>query len=449
METRSETLADEELVVPRTEQRFVLRWVSPELRDLPLECLGVTAVLGRDVSCDVRLSGNSISRRHAELSVSAGALTLRDLGSRNGTWVDGVRAAQAVLLAGSVVRLGDWVGVVLETDSDAAPLRELAGGFLGGPELEARLADARVAAESSIPVIIEGATGTGKERVARAIHEWSGRPGPFVAVNCAAIPEALAEAELFGYAKGAFTGSQRSTLGHLRSAHGGTLLLDEVVELSLPLQAKLLRVIETSEVQGLGESRSVSVDARFVVAAQQALRGLVAAGRFRADLYARLNGLTVRLPPLRERAWEVPLLFSAFLQRAANRRFELEAKLVERLCLHAWSGNVRELELLARRIAALRPHASELKRTDFPDLLDEPVSPADRGRPVRVQTEELSTTERDARDLAELVSALGRCQGNVLRASAQVGLSRQRAYRLIRAAEGLELSQFRNPDGKE
>jgi transcriptional regulator with PAS, ATPase and Fis domain len=191
------------------------------------------------------------------------------------------------------------------------------------------------AATSDLPVILEGETGTGKEVVTRCLHQWSVRSGPLVAVNCAALPEALAEGELFGYRRGAFTGADKPSQGFFRSAEGGTLLLDEVTDLPLPLQAKLLRVLEEHEVQPLGEPRPIPIDVRVVVAGQQSLLEASRQGRFRPDLLARLDGVTVHLPPLRSRREDVPPLFSRFLTELGQGCVpSVEVDFVERLCLH-------------------------------------------------------------------------------------------------------------------
>ena len=198
------------------------------------------------------------------------------------------------------------------------------------------LAPAKLVAASDLPMIIQGETGSGKEGAARAIHAWSGRRGAFVALNCAALPEALAEAELFGYRKGAFTGAERASAGYLRAAEGGTLFLDEIAELSLPIQAKLLRAVEQRELCPLGESTPVAIDVRLLAATQSPLGLAVAQKRFRGDLLARLSGLTVVIPPLRHRSEEIPALFGKIVEqfgaRVAAPRFD--STLIERLCTH-------------------------------------------------------------------------------------------------------------------
>ena len=266
---------------------------------------------------------------------------IADLGSRNGVRVNGRAVPSARLGLGDVVRLGGWIGVVTATPGE---LEEIAPGLWGGAGLQEALATLRQAAASDLPIVLEGETGTGKEVVAGALHRWSGRAGPLVAVNCAALPESLAEGELFGYRRGAFTGADRASPGFFRSAEGGTLLLDEVSDLPLALQAKLLRVLEQREVQPLGETRPVPIDVRIVVAGQQPLMEVVRAGRFRADLLARLDGLTVRLPPLRERREDVIPLFSHLLREIGQGRAPaIESDFAERLC--------------AARLAVQRPRA--------------------------------------------------------------------------------------------
>ena len=234
----------------------------------------------------------------------------------NGTYVDGRRVSRAPIDEGSVIRIGDWVGVVLRLagEQDGAVFQEIIPGYFGGPRTLAAVEPLRKAAASDLAVIIEGETGTGKEGIARATHLWSGRKGPFIAVNCAALPEALAEGELFGYRKGAFTGADRASPGFFQSANGGTLFLDEVSDLSSAIQPKLLRVLEQGEVTPLGEAKPIPIDVRVVVATQKPLAALVAEDRFRADLMARLDGLRIKLLPLRSRVEEVPNLFTRLLK---------------------------------------------------------------------------------------------------------------------------------------
>jgi transcriptional regulator with PAS, ATPase and Fis domain len=270
-----------------------------------------------------------------------------------------------------------------------------------------------------------------------------------VAVNCAALPEGLAEGELFGYRRGAFTGADRASPGFFRSAQGGTLLLDEVSDLPLPLQAKLLRVLQEGEVQPLGETRPVPVDVRIVVASQQPLMDAVREGRFRADLLARLDGITVRLPPLRQRKEDVPHLFSHMLREwTKGRAPAVECDLVERLCVHDWPFNVRELVQLVRQLLVLHPGESLLRAQHLPARIGlpaaEPMAAAPAGKGSA--RAEIARTAGEVVELPALLSALRASGGNVARAAAMLGITRQRAYRLMES-HAVDLEAIRGAEG--
>jgi two-component system response regulator AtoC len=374
---------------------------------------------------------------HAELYRQGPLYVLRDLGSTNGTWLGGRRIEHAPVSPGCVVRIGEWVGVFLKSTSNSEEgtrFGELAPGLFGGPALAELLAPLRRAAPSNLPVLLIGDTGTGKERLARATHHFSGRSGPFVAVNCSALPEHLAEAELFGYRRGAFTGAERASSGYFRAAHGGTLFLDEMPELAPAQQAKLLRVLDDGHVVGLGESSGVSVDVRVVSASQTPLRELVEKGRLRRDLAARLSGLELRLPSLAARRAEIPMFFKHFLKRqCGGRPPAVEARLVEALCLHDWPDNVRELELVTRRLLAVHGHEASLGRQHLPAgfaALSEDLGTSVRpsSPPKGRREHELSRVERE----------LANNGGNVKAAAGTLGISRQRVYRLLEGSESTQ-----------
>jgi DNA-binding NtrC family response regulator len=399
-------------------------------------------VLGREAEGPGRGVGREVSRRHAQVRRDGQVLVLSDLGSSNGTFVNGKPIRDRPLRERDVVRMGDWVGVVI---GDAGSPRsqvfdQLAPGLFGGPDLAAALARLpAAAADGRLCIVLEGETGTGKERVARAIHHWSGRPGAFVAVNAAAIPESIAEAELFGHRKGAFSGAERAGTGYFRAAEGGTLLIDEIVELPAGTQAKLLRCLENREVVPLGETTPVPIDVRLVVAAQMPLAEALRERRLRPDLVARLDGLTVRLPPLRERIREVPFLFVRLLEghlQAAPPR--ISPRLIEHLCLHDWPFNVRELERLATRLAVLHGREPLLRMTHLPSGL---VS-AGTGQPAGPDRPAGGTPGPDS-DLQALAATLRLFKGNVARAAEALGISRQRAYRLMEASADLDPTTFR------
>jgi DNA-binding NtrC family response regulator len=434
-----------------SEPPFGIVWVFPLSTALVTLLTKARLLVGRGNDCDVRLASADVSRRHALFTRSGSNWVVRDLDSKNGVGVNGERVEQAEFAAGDVLRVGDWVGVARAVswnpDERESLCGTLAQGLVGGPLLEQALAPARRAATSDLPMVIEGETGTGKECTARAIHEWSGRAGPFVGLNCAALPEGLAESELFGHKKGAFTGADRSRTGYLQAAHGGTLLLDEVTDLPLSLQPKLLRALELRQVVPLGDSTPVPFDVRLVTASQEPLIRAVQDRRFRADLYARLSGLVVALPALRERVEEVPSLFAHLLARnSAAKAPVVDSRFVEALCLHDWPFNVRELDLLVRRLLALHAHEPVLRRSHLPPAMSEPKSrrpPADdaragRARPpaprqLRARAAEFENLVQTRRhdELEALLVALRAHGGNVARAAQQVGISRQRAYRLM------------------
>ena len=431
------------------QELLVLAWLFPRAQAptaLSWEG-GDEKTIGRDPSCATELSGNDVSRRHAALrrSDAGSVVTLTDLGSRNGVRVSGQAVTSVPLARGDVVRLGGWIAVVTGTPGE---LREIAPGLWGGTALGAALAPLQRAATSDLPIVLEGETGTGKEMAAGALHRWSGRTGPLVAVNCAALPEGLAESELFGHRRGAFTGADRASPGFFRSAEGGTLLLDEVSDLPLPLQAKLLRVLEQREVQPLGETRPVPIDVRVVVAGQQSLMESARAGRFRPDLLARLDGLTVRLPPLRERREDVVPLFTRLLAEVSHGRAPaFDSDVAERLCLHDWPFNVRELVLLVRRLLTLNGAESTLRAEHLPERIGQaaPPSAASAAAPKLAAP---PAAPAEAVELPALMSALRTAGGNVARAAAMLGISRQRAYRLMEG-QAVDLEALRRSGESE
>ena len=433
--TPNTTQRDEESVEEPARAQLWLRWVFP--RDSTATALHHGLILGRDVECEERLEGSGVSRRHAEVQRQGPAFAIRDLGSTNGSFVNGKRVEHAVISPGSVLRLGEQVGVVVECVGAPGDFRELAAGLFGGHEVALALADAERAAASSLPIVIVGATGTGKERVAHAIHELSRRPGPFHALNCAALPVDLAEAELFGYRKGSFTGAERANIGHLRAADRGTLFLDEIADLPPALQGKLLRVLEEHTVTPLGETVAIPIDVRVLVAARCSLQDAVAAGRFREDLLARLAGLTLTLPLLRDRPGDVALLFQYFVNDySGGRPPRIESKLIEALCLYAWPTNVRGLKQLAHQMVAVHGQEPVLKRSALPQELLARLPPPSESIPPASTAPPKPRREHDVHRLA---LALQQTRGNVASAAALLGFSRHRAYRLL---DGRSLADF-------
>jgi DNA-binding NtrC family response regulator len=303
---------------------------------------------------------------------------------------------------------------------ESAPMRELARHI------------ERVAS-SDVVVCLRGETGTGKELVTRRIHELGPRRrGPFVAVNCAAIPSQLQESELFGHERGAFTGAVAARRGRFEQANGGTLFLDELGEMSPSTQAVLLRVLEERKVQRLGGTSEVPVDIRVICATHRDLEAEVAAGRFRQDLYFRLNVYRIDLPPLRRRLEDIPALVEHFLERApdlAEQSAGLSAPALELLRNYTWPGNVRELQNAVRR-AALSAGRRQIEPADLPPSIVRAVSPASRVAAPALEDDEplLPFREIERRAILRAMKASG---GNVEKAAKALGLSRATVYRRL------------------
>jgi two-component system, NtrC family, response regulator AtoC len=427
-------------------------------------------VIGRLESSDVRVEDESISRRHAQLHVGE-VLEIEDLGSVNGTRVRGERLTpgqRVEVRAGETFQLGSTTAIVARSQDDAGVTRRAADahpdqietkravssgqsshGPAANPSSEAprsarsrvHVIEARVMRElyamvdriamGSINVVVQGETGVGKELVAEMLHYRSSRGhGPFVCLNCATLSEPLLEAELFGYERGAFTGALQSKMGLLEAAHTGTIFLDEVGEMPVPLQAKLLRVMESQQLLRVGAVRPRDVDVRFVAATNRNLEAAVREGTFRQDLYFRLNGAKVLVPPLRERAEEVRPLARAFAERAARELGragppELAPEVESMLLAYSWPGNVRELKNFIERAVLL---------CDGPALLPEhfPLAQMAEAFPVPASTEASeavgvapwSGTSGQDVERERILRVLRDCGGNQSRAAKVLGIAR-------------------------
>lgn len=334
-------------------------------------------VIGRDVPEEAGIclqEDRRASRRHVKVVVGAPAAGRRpvqviDEGSKNGTFVNGQRVSTAPLQDGDVLRIGDSFLILRHEPpkQEDAPIAALVGVSTGARALRAALFKA---APHPVTVLLLGESGSGKEVAARALHEHSGRPGPFVAVNCGAIAEGLAESLLFGHAAGAFTGARAAQDGLVRASHGGTLFLDAIGELPATLQPKLLRVLEDRVVVPVGGVAGVACDLRMIAATNRDLEAEVQARRFRGDLYARLAEVKVSLPPLRDRREDIlPLLMLALARPEAR----LAPDLVEALLLHPWPYNVREVFKLAAHLRVYAAEAAELDLDAAGDRLHSPM----------------------------------------------------------------------------
>lgn len=356
----------------------------------------------------LELADGWMSSPHARLvREPTGHWRLQDLGSKNGSHVNGARVSSAVLDEGDLIDVGfSFLSLQLQlpqallaelqlAETKAAPVTTLCA------ELYTALAALDRIGESKLAVMLSGETGTGKELAARRVHAASGRRGPFIAVNCAAIAGSLAESELFGFVKGSFTGASEDRQGLVRAAHGGTLFLDEVADLDPAIQSKLLRALQQEEVLPVGATRPVHVDLRVISASCRDLGALVESGKFREDLFARLAGHHVTLPPLRERREDLCLLVAALLherlqERAADVRLQREVLRV--LYRYDWPRNIRQLKHALEAALALSD-GLEIRMEHLPSELRQrplPPPPAEAADddPLRAQLTQLLSEHR-------------------------------------------------------
>ena len=395
-------------------------------------------VVGTAAACDLVVSDDRVSARHLAVRSDGSRFAVRDLGSTNGTWYEGSRVSQVTVPAGTTLLVGRSA---LRIEAEAQPLDlppsqarrfgELVGESLAIREVFAVLE--RVA-ESDATVLVEGETGTGKELVARALHDASRRRrGPFVAVDCGALPESLLESELFGHVRGAFTGAAQPRGGTIVRADGGTLFLDELGRISPTVQARLLRVLEERVVRPLGGDTERAVDVRVIAASRDDIDAEVAAGRFRSDLLYRLAVVRVALPPLRVRREDLPVLVRELLRRRGLADEPPAGPNLDRLIAHAWPGNVRELRNAIDRAIALAPGARR-----FADLAIR-IDPAQRdpaGDGIAVRSD-LPYAEAKALVLHELerrylADVLARTAGNLSAAARASGIDRKHLRSLAR-----------------
>lgn len=340
-----------------------------------------TLTIGAASSCDLVIEDEAVSRRHVELELVPEGVLVRDLGSRNGTFYLGQRVERLIVAPGALLQVGATqlaIDVAPDATTEGEPLR-LAGfrGMIGSsPAMQALFGTIARLDGSLVPVLLLGETGTGKELVARAIHEGSRvAGGPFVALNCSAFARELAASTLFGHRKGAFTGATDARRGAFGAADGGTLLLDEIGELPLDVQPMLLRALESGEVAAVGEDVPLRANVRVLASTNRDLAAEVAQGRFREDLYYRLAAVTLVVPPLRERRQDVAALAEAFARQEGAS--DLPADVKEALSELAFPGNVRELKNLVRAYVALgevRPARPSLLPTSLDEALAAAVS---------------------------------------------------------------------------
>jgi two-component system response regulator AtoC len=421
-------------------------WVLLVSRDADFRAFGLPdrgdVAIGREVGCEVVIDHEKISRRHAILRLGD-RWTLEDLGSRNGTQIRGASVAgtPAELAPGEPFQIGPFTAVVLARA--VSTVRAALGAShisIDDPMLTNPGPLVLSLAQSMVNVLVVGETGVGKEVLSSSLHRLSGRNGALICINCAALSPQLLESELFGHERGAFTGAAQTKPGLLEAAAGGTVLFDEIGEMPLELQAKLLRAIETREVLRVGAVRPVTLDVRVLAATNRDLLQCVAEGSFRRDLFYRLAGITLNIPPLRERLQQLEALAAKFARAATGKDASITPVSLGRLRSHTWPGNVRELKNVIERAALLAAGGPIQPNHILLDQAPESVAPrptapgtpsalaaskeggAGGGGGGDVATAGLSPDQ--LADRQKIVAALEACNGNQTRAAQQLGISR-------------------------
>ncbi len=440
-----------------------------------LEIAKPRVTAGRSIISDLILADKAVSGTHFEIAARDDGYRLRDLNSRNGVFVGDLRIREVYLRPGTILRIG-------HTQIQFQPMQDIVeielskkdrfDAIIGSsPAMREIFAQLEKVSPSDLTVMIGGETGTGKEMVARAIHNKSARAKkPFVVLDCGSIPRELIESTLFGHEKGSFTGAIGQHTGCFEQASGGTIFLDEIGELDIMLQPKLLRVLEQREIKRVGGDRTVKVDVRVLAATNRDLRDEVNIGRFREDLYFRLSVVSIELPPMRERREDVPGLANHFLREVASRRgltMSFSQDAMTAMIGHAWPGNVREMRNVVERAAALSD-GPVITRADLVfgremgpspiaqhDLIQAGAQAAQRAaaqlagvEPPPVRTgpaifdpallkrglgfKQAKQTVVDAFEAAYLEALLGRNDGNITRSAQEAGLTRYHLRELLK-----------------
>jgi hypothetical protein len=423
--------------------RYGLRGIDEVVIGSGADRFVVRHVRGGVATLAVSIPGLSMGSLHARLLRTSQGWTLEDAGSSNGSYVNGSRVERAVIRDRDVIELGHTLFSIREDlpaplgtpeifdMRETSPTHSSLATLL--PGLGVDFATLAQFADSPLVLLLLGETGTGKEVVARAMHALSRRTGPFVAVNCGALPSNLVEGQLFGHARGAFSGAFREERGALRAADGGTLLLDEVGDLPPLAQPALLRFLQEGEVTPVGSARACRVDARVIAATHRPLRQLAAEGRFRADLLARLTGFTSVLPPLRDRPEDLGNLFATLLARhAGSANITISPAAGVRLIRHGWPANIRELEQAIVRGLMLAKDGMIRQRDLFQDLdfgqrsLGSIPAPHHLARPI---------SGADSKLRHELMLELERRGGNITDVAQTFGKARTQIYRWMKRLE--------------
>jgi DNA-binding NtrC family response regulator len=410
-----------------------------------------TTMVGTHTDNDLVLTDATVSRYHLEIRVRRDGIEVRDLDTTNGTKHNNTKIGNVVLTGPARLRLGKHTEVDVEPIDTSIELNEWKGDRFGDvlgttPPMKRLFALLARAAPTEATILLQGETGTGKEAISEAVHRMSRRSkGPFIVVDCGSIPHELIASELFGHAKGSFTGAGADKQGLIEAANGGTLFLDEIGELALDLQPQLLRVLDRRQVRRVGETQSVDVDIRVVAATHRDLRAMVRAGQFREDLYYRLAVVATSVPPLRERTADIPALVEWFAQRMGRGGFAQSPSLIEQLQQHDWPGNVRELRNVVERALSLGAAAladlgdGGTGRSATGDRASSDTGDGAARRPSAPSADVLELPFKEAKAaLVEgferdyLVALLARHKGNISRAAAEAGIDRNYIHRLVK-----------------
>ena len=402
------------------------------------------AILGRDILFfpGGPIDDPQLSRRHVEVKPHRDGWVVKDLGGRNGTWINGQRLfGEQKLEPGDVIRIGSTLVIHAFLAADGDGCHSVAPGLIGDSDKIAAVRRAvGMVAGKGRAVLITGETGTGKELVAEALHQQSGRQGRLVAVNCGAFTEDILASELFGHVRGAFTGAVNAQPGLFRVADKGTLFLDEIGEMPLPLQAKLLRVLEVGKVRPVGGTDDVPVDVSIVAATNRDLVSEVRYQRFRSDLYARLGQWLIQVPPLRERREDMPALVQHLLGRCDTAGRPMTTRLFEALLLHLWPLNVRGLYNVLSIAVLASPARAPL------DLCPEVSAVLDATSTLTPMAVMRAVARRKGAPQAdELRKALELSQGQISEAARHLGCTRQQLYRWMEK-RGIDCNDYRPSD---
>ncbi len=419
------------LTPPLMSHAHLLLYHDATVTPVPLRG-GVPVVLGRDPTANVVLLDASLSRTHARLTFDGKHhVVIQDLGSTNGTILKGHSLDKPTPVShGAEIYFGAVLGIVHIPLAQAIPIVTDDGDIVKDAETMKRvLGLVEKYANAAAPVLIGGETGTGKEEIAKLIHRRSPRKDkPFVVLNCASIPPQLVESLLFGHERGAFTGASSQTKGYFEEAHGGTLLLDEIGELSLAAQAALLRVLETGRIVRVGSVREIPLDLRLIAATWRDLKTMCKHGAFREDLFHRLSVLTLDVPPLRDRREDIPALVGRFLQRAnkTNARHvqSIDDDALRTLIAYDWPGNIRELRNSIER-AVVVTSGEKIRLEDLPAHIEAKLLPTNLGQGSL-------NADKGAVVKAALVEALRQAKGDTEEAAKLLGISRRTLQRLVK-----------------